>query len=183
MASLTRCDRGARRNRWCRLSGVPPPDQRRIDIDCGVRGPLPADREHAGSDHQPRSVRPHLSPVVDSPLADAVSLFFANGGTVARVVRIGSGAPDDEVSMPGLEPLGQGLWALRDTTFDLLCVPPYTAWRDGDVSARTAAGGGSALPRTSGDIRRPIRLRPGPVGTMLSPGSEAPSGDYRQTRT
>jgi len=101
-------------------------------------GPLPA-----GPENTPVVIASHaefaqtFSPMVDSPLAIAVSLFFANGGTVARVVRIGSGVPDDEVSMPVLEALGHGVWALRDTTFNLLCVPPYTTGRDGDVSART----------------------------------------------
>jgi len=121
------------------LTGVPPLPISAASTSIAVFvGPLPA-----GPENTPVVITSQaefagiFSPVVDSPLAIAVSLFFANGGTVARVVRIGSGAPDDEVSMPGLEALGQGVWALRDTTFNLLCVPPYTTGRDGDVSART----------------------------------------------
>lgn len=80
------------------------------------------------------------------PMSHAVAHFFENGGTTASIVRVTSGAggagdpiTDDDVAGPALEPEGRGLWALRDTGFSILVIPPLAPGTD--ISAATRRAG------------------------------------------
>ncbi len=72
----------------------------------------------------------------DCPLSHAVQQFFENGGTqcyVARVVhRAANGSPDEsapitdaDLTGPGLQAAGRGLWMLNAAGLvNILCIPP-----------------------------------------------------------
>lgn len=79
-----------------------------------------------------------------STLDHAVRLFFANGGSDALIVRVGTrrgGAiTDDALSAPRLEAGKRGLWALdKAKGVNLLCIPPLADGQDLGPQTRAAA--------------------------------------------
>jgi phage tail sheath protein FI len=75
----------------------------------------------------------------ESTMSYAVRDFFANGGTVALIVRVGIGVPTTDDYL-GNESDKTGLYALeRADHFNLLCIPPPTRDTDTDPSVYDAA--------------------------------------------
>jgi uncharacterized protein len=91
----------------------------------------------------------------DGPLADAIGLFFANGGAEAIVVRCGSD-PDVRSAMIGSPTDPRGVHALADTDFGLLALPGTT-----DVATLADAAAYAAS-------RRALLIADAPVDVTIS---------------